>query len=524
MVRINGGSRPSEKGQETPQEGIKIVEGQELDFGSLIRELSKPENLASALHVRNTLLSAYNGSEAVGSKVLAERERSEAQDQGVDGRPWDTLLEYLGPGSKVWAFGRLPRLLFSSHNRREREPKDPTHGRHVSHDEEEQSEEQQEGRAWGILISEFRFRKYGRGRPPRIHLWVSSQSRIPIAQEDGERDGGDDGPCPNRSPPSPSQVDSSQALDTVRRLLIEFLPQQLSRSKRWLEEVRSTDLEAEPQRRSAEEAETLPVVICGLERIFGDHLKILCSSLSSSSSSPRAGYRFEVEWENPCLIYLRSEVRICKAYLSQFEVEGRGCKIDTISERDVEMITRSNKLPFPAEMVRDRSHISTMIRSVGSDPSQASKGEDDPDDQMGWAYAHEDLAVASLFVRQPFRRIKVPFSQTMPENSTSPPPPSPSTSRGLGVGQLVIDSLGEKLVRCNLEALRCCGLRDLVVDRSPGSKPRAPQPPSPSSPLVDVAPLCCVTEEENLGAQAFFERLGFQFAGRNVWMGLTFHL
>lgn len=100
---------------------------------------------------------------------------------------------------------------------------------------------------------------------------------------------------------------------------------------------------------------------------------------------------------------------------------------------------------------------------LGNDeyPTSIEEGSGSP---AAWAYAHDDLSLASLHVAEPYRRS--------------------------GLGKICVDIMGKKLIQAQKEALSKCLLPSTTDDKIP-------------------TPILLDTEMQKAASRLFFEAQGF---------------
>lgn len=127
-------------------------------------------------------------------------------------------------------------------------------------------------------------------------------------------------------------------------------------------------------------------------------------------------------------------------------------------------VQSSNSLTFPIWYINQRKHISVLIRD-GEDVEGGKSTSYPTSIQSGspaaWAYAHDDLSLASLHVAEPYRRLRL--------------------------GKCCVDIMAKRLIDAQKQALKQAGCT--------GSKHSTPY-------LLD-------TEMHKGSSRLFFEAIGF---------------
>ena len=129
------------------QREILTFTHKDLDFSRFVARLSSRGTFPDSFHVRNTLISALS------SAKLWTR-----WTPALD--PWAELFEYLGPTSRVIAFGQVPvDVLTPAAARRRTGPSADTKG----------------DASWGVVITAMRWKTRDGQQPPRIQVWLSNR-------------------------------------------------------------------------------------------------------------------------------------------------------------------------------------------------------------------------------------------------------------------------------------------------------------------------------------------------------------
>ncbi|EPQ30609.1 uncharacterized protein PFL1_02133 [Pseudozyma flocculosa PF-1] len=329
---------------------MQVISHTSLSFSRLVRYLSRPHNLPSALHTRNTLLSAYCGQELY----------PPAADRDVDDAArWRTLVGFLNSSAHaVTAVGPVPREVLVDA---------VSNGTHAATGQDEPDEP--DG-PWGLIVTAMRWKMpAGTPKPPRIQIWLNPRPPTSTATEH-------------------EWQQRRRALATW--IFAEWLPQYARAIHQAAIADPSGADASRPREATNGKVEMQSIVFSGMERYLVD----LCRQIIAQDG-PAGGRGGSVQWENPCFQFLRrvEPDRAPEVALPDEWHEG------PITEDDVELVRSSNKLAFPIEMVRSRVHISVLLRHRGDGHAGQSRA-------MGWAYTHEDLSIGSLNVVPEYRRSK----------------------------------------------------------------------------------------------------------------------
>jgi ribosomal protein S18 acetylase RimI-like enzyme len=126
-------------------------------------------------------------------------------------------------------------------------------------------------------------------------------------------------------------------------------------------------------------------------------------------------------------------------------------------------VQSSNSLTFPLWYIENRKHISILVHDGNNQEIRTEyPNKVQPGSPVVWAYAHDDLSMASLHVAEPYRR--------------------------LGLGRYCVDLMAKKLIQATKKALLQAGC----------DSPNAQTPC-----LLD-------TEMHKGGSRLFFEQQGFK--------------
>jgi ribosomal protein S18 acetylase RimI-like enzyme len=136
-------------------------------------------------------------------------------------------------------------------------------------------------------------------------------------------------------------------------------------------------------------------------------------------------------------------------------------------------VQSSNSLTFPRWYLENRKHISMLVHDKPEKTDMESRSEYPKQIQSGapvaWAYAHDDLSLASLHVAEPYRR--------------------------LGLGKNCVDYMAKKLIGAQKEALAKAGCGDIGA----------------------LTPYLLDTEMHKGASRLFFEQQGFKGVVIATW-------
>ncbi|KAN0064979.1 hypothetical protein ACQY0O_002037 [Thecaphora frezii] len=438
---------------------MRVLDHTFLSYSRLILHLSSSRHLLSALHIRNTLLSAYSGVELY-STHLASLPSDEAER-------WKTLLGFLGDDASVVTVGSVPKHLLLS-----RPP--PT--------SEDQDQDAQLQGPWALIVTANRWRTPQGVKPPRINVWISNRDTHPSLHDRWQK----------------------QWDELATWIFRHYLPAYAQRVARNAAKREREEVEGGRKRQ--------PVVFSGMQH----ELVEACKRVVEQATEDR------VRWENPCFHYVK-RVEVDK---DMGEVPEEW-KVDSMRKEDVELVRRrrtgfppivasmgtrlieawdlvsyvlrdamrgrgqvrtSNKLAFPADLIRSRMHVSVMVRRVWT-PSADGVGV--RGQAMGWAYAHEDLSIGSLHVLAEFRR--------------------GAKAYGRGVGATVVEGIEKKIVEAAKRAWVASGASQLG-EAGEGEEHEE----------LGSTPCSAWIEEGNEASQRFFTRLGYGNVARGAWMGVEY--
>jgi GNAT superfamily N-acetyltransferase len=136
-------------------------------------------------------------------------------------------------------------------------------------------------------------------------------------------------------------------------------------------------------------------------------------------------------------------------------------------------VQSANSLRFPLWYIDQRKHISILIRDGPESNSSEYPTSIKAGSPAAWAYAHDDLSLASLHVAEVYRRT--------------------------GLGRICVNLMGKKLIQAQKEALAKC---------------------FPSSEIGIPTPFLLDTEMHKGTSRLFFEAQGFNGIVVATWGSL----
>lgn len=411
---------------------MKTFAPDELDFRGLIQELSLPSNLPTSAHLRNHLIAAYAAQ--AGPFDISK------QDQ------WKTYRDYR-KGVQLAAIGNVPPCILRN---------------------KQQVQQENSSDLWSVAIvfptyapgwidqSKDVSKSAGIWDNMRLSIWLSSEtsrSTSPVSVDNIK------------------EADSSE-LSMIDYIFHEFVPQSANKLSGLDQEKYIVDLFAINEawvkvlRKWTEEGDAK----VKLTRANP------CMTFIKPEKQALAGVDLQSRWQ-VSTIENSEDISLVSEALGSLHAKDL---LDCADMIHVLQVQSSNSLTFPLWYIENRKHISVLVRDRGEDgnsSSQISRSEYpkqiQPGSSVAWAYAHDDLSLASLHVAECYRR--------------------------LGLGKYCVDVMAEKLIKAQKDALIRSGC---------------------DGPHVET-PYLLDTEMHKGASRLFFEQQGFKGVVIATWGSIT---
>ncbi|UZJ55444.1 hypothetical protein CBS101457_004764 [Exobasidium rhododendri] len=382
----------------------------ELDYCALVRELSRSPNIPTSAHLRNHLIAAY----AAQSRPIDISK----QDQ------WKIYGDYR-KGVQLIAIGDVPSAIIKGITG------------------EAYDSEDLKG-IWGIAVvfptyapgwieqSKDAMKNAGIWDGMRLSIWLSSESsKNDVVSMDSIR---------------AADVEEEKVLDFIFHDFVSQAAQRLTEFNREKDEMGSDD-------------DQYVVNLFAINEMWVTVLRRWTHKGDKYVTLTRA---------NPCMTFIKPEEEAFEAcdYAPRWQVSS------IESKEDIVLVQSSNSLAFPLWYIENRRHISILVRD-GQEEEESSRSEYPTHIQAGspaaWAYAHDDLSLASLHVAEPYRR--------------------------LGLGRVCVAYMAKKLIDAQKGSLlqAGCGYADVQT------------------------PFILDTEMHKGASRLFFEELGFKGVVIATW-------
>jgi GNAT superfamily N-acetyltransferase len=404
----------------------------ELDYRGLIKELSSPPNYPTSAHIRNHLLAAY-------AAFTCPFDLSK-QDQ------WKTYHEYR-KGVQLMAIGDVPShvLLQQSSNKDD--------DGNVRNDLDDDN-----GCLWSIVIvfpsHTPGWQELDKDVKKTTGIWHTKRLAIWLSSESSSRRS--TGPVSIDNIPSASRAEE----EMLWFIFHDVIPQASLQLAMHLGEEPGSQSQSELQLQSPNDA-GLVVDLFAVNEAWVCLLRKWTSAGDEQIKLTRA---------NPCMTFVKEEAEALND-IADFPPQYSVSTIE--SKEEMSLVQTSNSLTFPLWYVEQRKHISILV--FDNDPPLPQTLDNTPPQPLSyptkrqtgspvaWAYAHDDLSLASLHVAEPYRR--------------------------LGLGKYSVDAMARKLIQAQKQAVRLARCDDV--------------------PLLQTACLLD-TEMHKGGSRLFFEQLGFK--------------